>query len=47
MASNRLAGIEDGYTPFLSTKKKFASALGLEVDELFPDSVKSRKRVTA
>jgi DNA-binding XRE family transcriptional regulator len=39
--------IEDGCTPFLSTKKKFASALGLEVDELFPDSVKSRKRVTA
>jgi hypothetical protein len=31
--------VEAGYTPFLSTQKKFAKAQGLEVDELFPSSL--------
>lgn len=27
--------VEDGYGPFLSTQKKFAADLSIEVDELF------------
>jgi transcriptional regulator with XRE-family HTH domain len=35
--------VEAGYTPFLSTQFKFASDLGVEVDELFPQSLARRK----
>ena len=28
--------VEEGYTPFRSTQAKFAKALELEIDELFP-----------
>jgi len=35
--------VEAGYTPFLSTQLKFAQALGVEIDDLFPASVKSRR----
>lgn len=28
--------VEEGYTPFRSTQAKFAKALEVEIDELFP-----------
>jgi hypothetical protein len=43
MAGGTVRRVEDGYTPFLSTQKKFAAAQGLEVDDLFPDSVSQPK----
>ncbi len=36
--------VEEGYTPFRSTQKKFAHDLGLEVDELFPLTLDNRKK---
>lgn len=35
--------VESGYTPFRSTQVKFAGALGVEVDDLFPLSLDRRK----
>lgn len=34
--------VESGYTPFRSTQAKFAKALGVEVDELWPLSLDHR-----
>lgn len=34
--------VESGYTPFRSTQIKFASAMGVEVDDLFPLSLDHR-----
>lgn len=39
--------VEAGYTPFLSTQVKFAAAQGMEVDELFPSSIKPRRAAVA
>ncbi len=39
--------VESGYTPFRSTQAKFAAALGMEVDELFPLTLDHRERVAA
>lgn len=36
--------VEAGYTPFRSTQAKFARALNLEVDELWPLSLDHRER---
>lgn len=38
--------VEQGYTPFRSTQFKFASAQGVEVDDLFPLAL-DRRRATA
>jgi len=35
--------VEKGYTPFRSTKAKFAADLGMKVDELFPLSLDNRQ----
>lgn len=35
--------VEQGYTPFRSTQRKFADDLGLEVDDLFPLTLDRRK----
>ena len=34
--------VESGYTPFRSTQAKFAAALKVEVDDLFPLSLDRR-----
>lgn len=39
--------VEAGYTPFRSTQAKFAQALELEVDELFPLTLDRRARKDA
>jgi transcriptional regulator with XRE-family HTH domain len=39
--------VEGGYTPFRSTQKKFATDLGVEVDELFPLTLDRRRVATA
>lgn len=39
--------VEAGYTPFRSTQAKFAAALAVEVDELFPLTLDRRRAVTA
>jgi DNA-binding XRE family transcriptional regulator len=36
--------VEDGYHPFLSTQRKFAKAIGIEVDDLF--GMPSRRQPT-
>lgn len=36
--------VEAGYTPFRSTQAKFAAALGVKVDELFPLSLDRHTR---
>jgi transcriptional regulator with XRE-family HTH domain len=36
--------VEAGYTPFRSTQAKFAAALDVKIDELFPLSLERRER---
>jgi transcriptional regulator with XRE-family HTH domain len=38
--------VEAGYAPFLSTQKKFADALDLEVTDLFGDTGAPRRKPT-
>lgn len=39
--------VEEGYTPFDWTQKRFAADMGLEVDELFPETRRRRRQKVA
>jgi transcriptional regulator with XRE-family HTH domain len=44
MSGATVRRVESGYTPFRSTQAKFAAALEVHVDELFPLTLDNRRR---